>query len=380
MKVPFCDLGRLYREQGQTLASAVEGVLESGWYVLGERCAAFERQMATSLGLANDGGFIGCNSGTDALALGLLAVGVGPGDEVIAPAHTAAPTACAIRVIGAQPVFADIDPQTWVIHPASIEAALSDRTRAVVPVHLYGAMADVPAIAAMLSRRGRDDVSIVEDAAQAQGASWAGHAAGTLGAAGAFSFYPTKNIGALGDGGGVVAHSKDALERLRMLRFYGQKDRYNAQLSGGINSRLDEIQAAVLSCRLPNLADWNSRKQWQVQAYRSAFKRLPLRFQATYSTCEPAWHLLVIALDDASLRDPLIWHLSRQQIQSMVHYPLPLHQQEAFAGCRHPPLPMAEDLTRRIVSLPMNPVLSADELAWVIESVNSFPAWSTAPG
>lgn len=371
MQVPFFELKRVYLEQKAEIDRAVARVLESGWYILGKAGEAFEAELSRSLS-GNATGAVGCNSGTDALILAMLGADVGPGDEVITPSHTAIPTITAIRSIGAVPVFADIDPRTWVLSAAEAEAAISDRTKAVIAVHLYGNMVDIPALKAAIERKGRGEVTIIEDVAQAQGSRLNGHSAGTMTRFGAFSFYPSKNIGALGDGGAVHAATDTDLSVLRMLRNYGQRDRYNAELGRGLNSRLDEIQAAVLSVRLPRLESWTARKAAMVERYRKELAELPLCFQELTAGCVPAWHLCVVALECRERRDELMRFLKESGVDTLVHYPLPTHKQAAFSAFTKRSLPITEDLAGRIVSLPMNTGLTETEQAHVIARLRAF--------
>ena len=382
MKVLFFDLRRLYLDQKEQIDRAVTGVLDSGWYILGNSCAKFEEEFAVSLG---SGRTLGCNSGTDALILTMLAAGVTPDDEVITVSHTAIPTITAIVTLGAKPVFVEIDPETWLIDASKIQAALTPKTRALLAVHLYGSMVDVPAIKKILLESGREDVSIIEDVAQAHGATWITSGissqlssgpesvqAGTQARFGAFSFYPTKNIGALGDAGAVFCRSETDLAQLKMLRNYGQKDRYNALVARGINSRLDEVQAAVLSIKLPKLAEWNAKKSAQMTRYRTELKGLPLQFQKVPKACVPAWHLCVVALENQHSRDRLVQYLADHEIGTVIHYPHPTHLQPAFKGKEQVSLPVTESLASRIVSLPMNVGLTESEQSYVIDKLRAF--------
>ncbi|MBI3180822.1 MAG: DegT/DnrJ/EryC1/StrS family aminotransferase [Myxococcales bacterium] len=369
MRVPFFDLGRLVEEQRAEIDAAVGAVLAGGCFILGPQLRRFESELgAALLGKAGSGQVVGCNSGTDAIALSLLALGIGAGDEVITVSHTAVPTASAIRSVGATPVYLDIKEDTWLMDPRCLEAALTLRTRAVVPVHLYGNPAEVLLIAEQLARLGRTDVAVVEDAAQAQGASAAGAMVGTVGRFGAFSFYPTKNCGALGDGGAVFARSEADAERVRELRHYGQKDRGLPRHPRALNSRLDELQAAILTVRLGKVSEWNARKARMVQRYRSELGDLPVRFQTVSERCEPAWHLCVMEVESGQVRDRLLRHLERDGVQALVHYPSPNHLGQVGA-CS---LPVTEALSPRILSLPMNAGLREDEQAQVIDSVRRF--------
>lgn len=370
MNVPFFDLNRLYLEQKAEIDAAVLSALASGHYILGARGAEFETGLVRTLG--GSGHAVACNSGTDALVLSLRAAGVGVGDEVVTVSHTAIPTITAICAVGAKPVFVEVDPETWLIDPAKALAAIGPRTRAIIAVHLYGNVAAVTALTEGLGRIGRYDVSIIEDVAQAQGASCDGKQAGTIGRFGAFSFYPSKNIGAFGDGGAVLAASSTDAQRLRELRNYGQKDRYNAELAGGINSRLDEVQAAILSVRLLKMREWNARKDKFMTRYRTELKGLPFDFQKVGAGVTPAWHLCVIALESGPVRDRLAAQLAERGVQTLIHYPHPTHTQTAFKAHARVELPVTESLAKRILSLPMNAALTDDEQSFVISAVRRF--------
>jgi dTDP-3-amino-3,4,6-trideoxy-alpha-D-glucose transaminase len=369
--VPFFELKRLYNEQKDELNRAIAHVLESGWYILGKEGERFEAAMGEALA-GPKARVVGCNSGTDALVLSLLACGVGHGDEVIVPSHTAIPTITAIRSTGATPVFVDIDERTWVLDPNAATRALTKRTRAVIAVHLYGNMVDVVALEKLLSSAGRRDVAVIEDVAQAQGARLRDQEAGTIGRFGAYSFYPSKNIGALGDGGAIYASDAGDESALRMLRNYGQRDRYNAEKPRGLNSRLDELQAAILTVRLSRLQEWNRRKDAMMKRYIEELGTLKLTFQEITPGCAPAWHLCVVALESGKARDALMAALKEKGIDTIVHYPHPTHLQAAFRESSPPKLPVTEGLAPRIVSLPMNAALRAEEQAAVIDAVRSF--------
>lgn len=361
--IPFLDLKTVNAFFEREIEGAVKRVVASGWYIMGKECAAFEQEMAQDLtGGTNAGYVIGCNSGTDAIALALRAAGVGRDDEVITVSHTAIPTVSAIVSVGAVPVFVDIDPSTWVMDVSQVRSALSDKTKAVVPVHLYGNMVDIYALRGLLQEAGRADVAIIEDCAQAQGSSLKERQAGTIGDFGAYSFYPSKNIGALGDGGAVFTHDETAKERLLMYRNYGQKDRYQALVSGGINSRLDEMQAAVLRVKLQHLHEWNAHKRILMNKYREELCELPLTFQMATEGCNPGWHLCVAALKKGISRDEMQQTMREHGIETLIHYPHPVHTQEAFQMYCRKELPVTEDLAKRIVSLPFSYVMNEENV------------------
>ena len=369
MHVPFFDIGKLNSTIATKIHEAANRALDSGWYILGKECSVFEQAMATQLVGES---VIGCNSGTDALLLSLLAAGIGRGDEVITVANTAIPTVAAICSTGATPVFVDVTCDTWLLDNKLAIAALTSRTRAIIAVHLYGNVADINELKRALQDAGRDEVVIVEDVAQAQGAMLNGNSAGTIGRFGAFSFYPSKNIGALGDGGAVHCSNESDSVAIKALRNYGQKDRYHAETARGVNSRLDEVQAAILSVKLPFLASWNQRKKSLMNCYRRELAGLPIAFQTATSGCNPAWHLCVISVENELIRDHLQDHLTRDGIQTLIHYPIPCHQQTAFASSIRPELPITEGLAKKILSLPLSPVLSDLEQEHVISSIQKY--------
>lgn len=353
--IPFLDLKTVNAPLEREIEEVVRRVAASGWYIMGKECAAFEQEMAADLSGGADVGYVvGCNSGTDAIALALRAAGVGRDDEVITVSHTAIPTAAAIASVGATPVFVDIDPMTWVMAVPKVRNALTKKTKAIVPVHLYGNMADVYALRTLLQEEGRKDVAIVEDCAQAQGSVLRGKQAGTIGDFGAYSFYPSKNIGALGDGGAVFTRDEAAKERLLMYRNYGQKDRYHALVSGGINSRLDEMQAAVLCVKLRHLHDWNAHKRVLMKIYREELQDLPMEFQEVTKGCVPGWHLCVTAFEEDVSRAGMQQTMREHGVETLIHYPHPVHTQEAFQAYSREALPVTENLAKRIVSLPLS--------------------------
>lgn len=379
-QIPFFDLKRTYYAIEGELNQAIRHTLESGHWILGRQLESFEenfrQQVFGSSQEKYPGHCLGCNSGTDALILALLALGIQKDDEVLVPSHTAIPTITAIRTAGAKPVFCDIHPETWLIDLQQIEQKVTPRCKAVIAVHLYGNMVDIFALKTLLQKLNRTDIKIIEDVAQAHGAKLKNaqnetFSAGALGDCNAFSFYPTKNIGAIGDGGGISTQDPKIAEKIRYLRNYGQRDRYNAILEGGLNSRLDEVQAAVLTVKLKYLEKWNAKKKDFLEKYREELGSLPLQFQKTTENCEPAWHLAVIRLESKKVRDDLQNYLTGQGVHTLIHYPLPTHQQEAFHKFKTS-LPLTEKLATEILSLPMNAHLLGEEVSLVIEKVRDF--------
>lgn len=374
MRIPFLDLKAINQEIMDEITTASQRALQSGWYILGKENEAFEASLKEYLVGVQPGFVVGCNSGTDAIVLSLLAAGVVPGDEVITVSMTAIPTVSAICEVGAIPVFVDIDPDTWVMDVKNVVSALSPKTRAVVAVHLYGNMVDVFALQEALKQANRADVTIIEDVAQAHGATLRGKQAGTIGDFGSFSFYPSKNIGALGDGGAIFCKDEEHCRRLKMLHNYGQSSRYNATLLHGCNSRLDEVQAAILAVKLKYLPKWLEIKKHQMQLYRNALSALPIQFQQVTNCCTPGWHLCVVALPTQTERDLLISFLKEQNIEILIHYPIPNHRQIAFKHFCNDPLHITDNIAQRIVSLPLNTALAESTLNYIAEIIHRFCA------
>ena len=366
LRVPFCDLAREARALGDAIPAAFARVVARGWYVLGPEVAAFEAAFATWCGVRHA---VGVASGTEAIQLALVALGVGPGDEVITAANAGVPGPIAIRAAGATPVFADVDEFTCCLDPERVEAAIGPRTRAVLAVHLYGRLAPIEALSEVARRHG---VALVEDCAQAHGAARVGVRAGAYGRCGCFSFYPTKNLGAAGDGGAVVTSDDVLAERLRGLRQYGWRAKYATELSGGLNSRLDDVQAAVLATKLPLLAQWNARRQALAASYRCALAGADLALPAPTEDGAHVHHLYVVR---HPRRDALREGLRALGIATDVHYPIPAHRQGVPLG-RAPAagLPVTERLAREVLSLPLYPFLSDGELTEVAAAVHQVLA------
>jgi dTDP-4-amino-4,6-dideoxygalactose transaminase len=348
-------------EDAAAVAAALSRVAASGWYVLGPEVAAFETEFAGACGAARA---IGVGSGTDALALILRALDIGPGDEVITTPLSAAFTALAIVMAGARPVFADIDPQRLTLDPVAAAAAVTPRTRAILPVHLYGQAADMIGLTAVAARH---DLALVEDCCQAHLATCAGRPVGTFGAAGAFSFYPTKSLGALGDGGAVVTADAALADRVARLRNGGQASRYH-HVEAGINSRLDELQAAVLRARLPFLGEWTARRRAAAGRYRRALDGAAAR-PVPEIDAGHVYHLFVVR---SRRRNELQQHLSRAGIDALVHYPVPIPRQQAFAGTPSEACPEADAACSQVLSLPLHPGLTERETAAVAAAVSAF--------
>jgi dTDP-4-amino-4,6-dideoxygalactose transaminase len=352
--IPFMDLGAAHAEMRDELDTAVMRTVDSGWYLLGKELERFEADFAAYCGTSH---CVGVASGLSAIELALRGLGVGPGDEVIVPAFTWVASWLGVSGIGATPVGVDADPDTWSIDPSRIEEAVGPRTKAILPVHLRGEPCDSEAIREVAERHG---LVVVEDAAQAHGARAYGRRVGGLGDAAAFSFYPSKNLGALGDGGAVTTDDPELADRLRLLRNYGTRNRYEIEIAG-VNSRLAEIQAAVLGSKLPHLDDWNARRSRLAAVYDEVLAAVPgVRLPRSPDWAESAWHLYVIALDD---RDGVRGVLAEEGVEALVHYPVMPHLSPAYAdlGLARGTFPVAERLADTVLSLPLYPQLSVDD-------------------
>ena len=356
MKVPILDLAAEQAELGADIRAAVERVLASGHFILGPEGAALEREVAALSGVPHA---VACNSGTDALHLALRAAGIGPGDEVVTPAFTFIATAEAIAYVGAKPVFADIDSATFNLTAATLERALTPRTRAVIVVHLFGQCAEMPPIAALCAEK---KLVLVEDCAQAIGADWEGRAAGAWGDYGCLSFYPTKNLGAYGDAGMVLAREAPNDAALRMLRHHGSRQTYLHEAIG-LNSRLDEIQAAILRVKLPQLARFTAARRAHAARYRERLEGAKLQLPVEHGRGVHAYHQFTVRVAG---RDEVRKRLAEAGVASGVYYPIPLHRQpvfeKEFGGVK---LPAAEAAAREVLSLPIYPQLSAAQVAHV---------------
>ena len=362
-QVPFLDLRAPYDELREEIDRAMRRVVESGWYLLGDELATFEREYARYVGAEH---CVGVANGLDALRLTLEALGVGPGAEVIVPSNTYIATWLAVTQVGATVVPVEPDLATFNIDPAGIEDAITPRTRVIIPVHLYGQPADVDAIHDIARRH---SLRVVEDAAQAHGARVR---AGPIGARDVvtWSFYPGKNLGALGDAGAVTTDDADVGDRLRVLRNYGSRFKYHNEVRGH-NSRLDEIQAAVLRAKLGHLDEWNARRAAQAQRYACELNATDLALPVVPDWADPVWHLYVVR---SGARDALRAHLSANGIDTLIHYPVPPHRQPACADMRFDPdaFPIASTIANEVLSLPIGPHMTSDQQALVIEAVKSF--------
>jgi len=358
-RIPFMSL--VPREDAADVRSAIDRVIARGWFVLGPEVGAFEEEFAAASGAARA---VGVGTGTDAIALILRALGIGAGDEVITSPLSAAYSALAIMMAGARPVFADVDPLRATIDPERIADLVGPRTRAILPVHLYGQPADMAAIARVAARH---NLAIVEDCCQSHLATSGGRPVGTIGIAGAFSFYPTKNLGALGDGGAIVTNDAALADRVKRLRNGGQTDRYH-HLEPGINSRLDDIQAAILRARLPRLRGWTDRRRAIAARYRSRLAGAPVELLPERDPGH-VYHLFVVR---TAARDALQAHLAASGIETLIHYPVPIPRQPALAGQNPAECPVAGRLCGEILSLPLHPALRDDEVDEIAAAVHAF--------
>jgi dTDP-4-amino-4,6-dideoxygalactose transaminase len=371
--IPFLDLKAPYAELRDELDAAYRRVMEGGWYVLGREVDAFEKEFADACGAQH---CIGVANGLDALHLILRALDIGDGDEVIVPSNTYVATWLAVSIAGAIPVPVEPDERTHNLDPERLEAAITRKTKAVIPVHLYGQPAEMDRIAEVAAAHG---IKVVEDAAQAHGARYNGRSAGVLGDAAGFSFYPGKNLGALGDAGAVVTNDATLADAVRVLRNYGSRRKYYNEVKG-YNSRLDELQAALLRVKLRKLEEWNDRRKQVASRYLSALDGVAdLVLPVVPAHIEPCWHLFVVRHPQ---RDALQRHLEAQGIGTLIHYPLPPHLQNAYAELGYAPgdLPLAERLAGEVLSLPIGPHVSDAEIDCVVAALHGFARSASSHG
>lgn len=361
MKIPFLDLRAAYLELKDEIDEAVARVLDGGWYILGPEVEAFEDEFSAYCEAQH---CIGVANGLDALHLALRALGVGPGDEVIVPSHTYIATWLAVSHCGATPVPVEPVEATYNIDPARIEAAITPRTKAILPVHLYGQPADLDPILAIARKHG---LRVVEDAAQAHGARYTGRRIGSHGDAVAWSFYPGKNLGALGDGGAVTTNDAEIADRIRVLRNYGSRVKYVNEVEG-FNSRLDPIQAAVLRVKLRHLDDWNNRRRTIAVQYLNDLVGCALRLPQVPEWAEAAWHLFVVRHPQ---RNAIQEALAKAGISTMIHYPIPPHRQQAYSELKPSEcaFPVASVIANEVLSLPIGPHLSPEYGMLIIDAL-----------
>jgi dTDP-4-amino-4,6-dideoxygalactose transaminase len=369
--IPFLDLREVYDELKEQLDSAYARVMRSGWYILGSEVEAFEQEFAVYCDAAH---CVGVGNGLEALHLILRGYDIGPGDEVIVPANTYIATWLAITYVGAKPVPVEPDARTCNLDPGLIVAAITPRTRAILPVHLYGQPADMDPIMAIAAQYG---LKVIEDAAQAHGARYRGRRVGSLGDAAAFSFYPSKNLGALGDGGAVVTNDVELAKRVRVLRNYGSRVKYHNEIKG-FNSRLDELQAALLRVKLSVLDTWNQKRQLAAHIYLEQLNGTDLTLPWAPKWVEPVWHLYVVRCRH---RDELQRRLLQMGISTMIHYPIPPHLQPAYKelGYGAGAFPITEVIHREVLSLPMGPHLG-DGINHVIAAIQKWHLTSYSEG
>lgn len=365
MQVPFLDLKAPYRELKDEMDAAYQRIMESGWFILGEELNAFEREFSEYCGADY---CIGVGNGLEALHLILRALDIGPGDEVIVPSNTYIATWLAVSYAGATPIPVEPDERTYNLDPNRVEAAITSRTKAILPVHLYGQAADMDALVEISSRRG---LKLIEDAAQAQGARYQNRLTGSLGDIAGFSFYPGKNLGALGDAGGIVTSDAALADRVRVLRNYGSRVKYDHEAKG-FNSRLDEMQAAFLRVKLRKLDEWNERRRKLATFYLERLQGTPnLILPHVPANVEPVWHLFVVRHPE---RDRLQQHLTQNGVGTLIHYPCPPHLQLAYHELEYSrgDFPLAEIMATEVLSLPMGPHVTIEEAEHVVAAVASF--------
>lgn len=369
--IPYVDLRSQYRAIKPEIDAAVLRVLDSTQFILGEEVVAFEREFAAYCGTTDA---VGVNSGTSALHLALLAAGLGPGDEVITVPFTFVATVAAIEYAGATPVFVDIDPDTYTMAPAAIERAITPRTRAILPVHLYGHAADMDPILDIATRRG---LTVIEDAAQAHGAEYHGRRCGSMGAMAAFSFYPGKNLGAYGEGGAVVTSDPALAKKIRVLRSWGEERRYEHTVKG-FNYRMDGIQGAILRVKLRHLERWTEARRARAADYARAFAGTGIVTPVERPRCRHVYHVYAVRL---AQREATRAALQAAEIQTGVHYPIPVHLQPAHAdlGYAAGAFPVAEGVAAQVLSLPMFPEMTTEQVQTVAATVLAAEGLSSAP-
>ena len=365
MNVPFLNIAAQTAGLKSELQLAIAQALDQAHFILGPNVQALEQAVATFTGTSYG---IGVNSGSDALTLSLRALDIGPGDEVITTPFTYIAPAESIHQMGARIVFADIDPQTFCLDPEQVKAKITDRTRAIIPVHLFGQACDIESIQTAARARA---IHLVEDCAQAIGARCRGRHVGNWGATGCFSFYPTKNLGANGDGGMIVTDDEALAKKLCMLRVHGIERRYHHDLHG-YNSRLDDLQAAILRVKLPHLNAWNERRAALARRYEEGLSGLPVTLPQAAPENTHVWHVYALLTDR---RDALQSFLAERGVGTLIYYPVPLHRQKVYAdlGYREGDLPVAEETARRILPLPIYPELTDDQVDYVVDVIRQFP-------
>ncbi|MCK4948146.1 MAG: DegT/DnrJ/EryC1/StrS family aminotransferase [Candidatus Aureabacteria bacterium] len=360
--ISFSGLVEQYERIKDEINPAIDRAVKSGWYILGKELESLEKEFAGYCGVEYA---IGCASGTEAIALSLMSLDIKSGDEVITVSNTAVPTVSAISMVGAIPVFVDVD-DYFLIDTKKIESAITKKTKAIIPVHLYGQMADMNEIMDIARRK---NIRVIEDACQSHGAECKGQKAGSIGDLGCFSFYPTKNLGCFGDGGAITTNDKTIYDRLSMLRNYGQEKRYHNPIKG-INSRLDEIQAAILRVKLEYLNGWNKNRKEIARLYNELLCDVCVT-PAEKDGYSHVFHLYVVRVEN---REALQKHLRKSGIDTLIHYPVPVHLQQAYSElrCKKGDFPVTEQLMKEILSLPIYPGLPDDAVKYICRKIHEF--------
>jgi dTDP-4-amino-4,6-dideoxygalactose transaminase len=362
MEIKFNDFKKQYKNQAPALNKAIKNVLDSGWYILGPQVASFEKEFAKYI---NTKYAVGVANGMEALQIALMALDIGPGDEVITTSHSAAATALSIVSVGAKPIFVDID-EYFHINSEKIEEKITNKTKAVIPVHLYGQSVNLDKITKVCQKH---KLHIIEDCAQAHGATFGGKKVGSFGIINCFSFYPTKNLGAFGDGGAITTDDENLYQKILQLRNYGQKNRYEHMIYG-LNSRLDEIQATILQVQLKVLDKNNKARQKIAEMYFNILKEIPeIKLPKIRENCNHVFHLFVI---ETKKRDELSAYLKSKEIPTLIHYPIPIHKQPCFKKNNNDFLPVLEDKVKRILSLPIHPFLTKKEIDYICNNIKLF--------
>lgn len=365
MKVPFLNLERLHKPLNDEFSRALDQVLSSNWFVLGEQCGAFESQFSKFLKVAN---CIGVSNGLDALTISLKALDIGTGDEVIVPSNTYIATCLAVSNVGATPVFVEPNHATFNIDPKLIEQSITNRTKAIIPVHLFGQAVEMTEIEQLADKYA---ISIIEDCAQSHGATWLGKQTGSIGDCNAFSFYPGKNLGALGDGGAVTTNSIEIADKIKILRNYGSEVKYYNSIKG-FNMRLDELQASFLSVKLKSLNVWTENRRVLANRYNAELNNVgDIVLPSIATGASHVYHLYVIK---TKFRDALSQFLNMQGILTMIHYPIPPHLQKAYSelGFAKGDFPIAEEIANTALSLPLWPHMNTEEQSYVIDTIKTF--------
>ncbi|MBI3112325.1 MAG: DegT/DnrJ/EryC1/StrS family aminotransferase [Ignavibacteriales bacterium] len=372
MNIQMVDLVTQYRKIKPEVDEAIHRVLDSGHYIMGKEVGEFEAAVASYLNVKYA---VGCASGTDGLQVAMMALGIGHGDEVVTTPFTFVATAETIALIGARPVYVDIDPRTYNIDPAKIEAAITKRTKAIIPVHLYGQPCDMDAIMGIANKHG---IPVIEDAAQAMGAEYTGRKVGGIGAFGAISFFPSKNLGAFGDAGMVVTNDPLLAEKARMIIVHGSRKKYYHEILG-VNSRLDTLQAAILQVKLKYLEEWHEARRRAAHAYNRLFARSGIIVPSEAPGCKHIYHQYTLRL---SRRDAVAKHLADKKIPHAIYYPIPLHLQQAFTDPVVPEgtFPVTERAAREVLSLPMHTELSEEQQEFIVASVREAMSHAAGQG